>query len=146
MSEVTLTPSGPPETVIADEPTDVVAALTDALEHIGDARRDALTAVVCRAPRSLLAWAHLGDAGRDVVERYAAYRVGYHRGLDTLRANGWRGSGYVRWEHPGNRGFLRALAGLQRTAAEIGEDDEAERCLQFLRQLDPAWPPADLDG
>ena len=91
-------------------------------------------------------WARLGDAGRDVIERYAAYRVGYHRGLDTLRANGWRGSGYVRWEHPGNRGFLRALAGLQRTAAEIGEDDEAERCAQFLRQLDPAWPPPELDG
>ena len=63
-----------------------------------------------------------------------------------LRQNGWRGSGYVRWEHPGNRGFLRSLAGLQRTAAEIGEDDEAERCAQFLRQLDPGWPPPDLEG
>ncbi|HEV8116837.1 MAG TPA: DUF3151 family protein, partial [Acidimicrobiales bacterium] len=40
-------------------------------------------------------------------------------------------------------GFLRALAGLQRTAAEIGEADEAERCAHFLRQLDPAWPPAE---
>jgi hypothetical protein len=70
--------------------------------------------------------------------------VGYHRGLDTLRANGWRGSGYVRWEHETNRGFLRALAGLQQTAAEIGEDDEAERCAHFLRQLDPAWPPAEM--
>ena len=146
MSEVTLSSSGPPETVVADEPTDVVAALASAVERTGEARREALTEVVRRAPRSLLAWAALGDAGRDVVERYAAYRVGYHRGLDTLRANGWRGSGYVRWEHPGNRGFLRALAGLQRTATEIGEDDEAERCAQFLRQLDPAWPPADLDG
>ena len=146
MSEVTLTPSGPPETVIADEPVNVRAALTAALEHTGDARRSALADVVKLAPRSLLAWAHLGDAGRDVVERYAAYRVGYHRGLDTLRANGWRGSGYVRWEHDGNRGFLRALAGLQRTAAEIGEDDEAERCAHFLRQLDPSWPPADLEG
>ena len=146
MSEVTLTPSGPPETVIADEPADVIAALSSALERSGDARRDALTDVVRSAPRSLLAWAHLGDAGRDVIERYAAYRVGYHRGLDTLRANGWRGSGYVRWQHPGNRGFLRALDGLQRTAAEIGEDDEAERCAHFLRQLDPSWPPADLQG
>ena len=144
MSEVTLTPSGPPETVIADEPAEVVAALSSALERAAEARRDALTEVVRRAPRSLLAWAHLGDAGRDVVERYAAYRVGYHRGLDTLRANGWRGSGYVRWEHVGNHGFLRALAGLQRTAAEIGEEDEAERCAHFLRQLDPAWPPPDL--
>ena len=96
MSEVTLTPSGPPETVIADEPPDVQAALAEADALDGDARREALAAVVVGAPRSLEAWARLGDAGRDVVEAYAAYRVGYHRGLDTLRANGWRGSGYVR--------------------------------------------------
>jgi hypothetical protein len=146
MSEVTLTPSGPPETVIADEPPEVRRAIAAALEQPDELRRSDLAEVAASAPRSLLAWAHLGDAGRDVIERYAAYRVGYHRGLDTLRANGWRGSGYVRWEHPGNRGFLRALAGLQRSAAEIGEDDEAERCAQFLRQLDPSWPPPDLDG
>src|SRR5687767_10223374 len=145
MSEVTLSPSGPPETVIADEPAAICDALAAALDRIGDERRAALAAVVASSPRSLEGWARLGDAGRDVIERYAAYRVGYHRGLDTLRANGWRGSGYVRWEHEGNRGFLRALAGLQRTAAEIGEADEAERCAQFLRQLDPAWPPADLE-
>ena len=42
------------------------------------------------------------------------------------------------------RFFLRALAGLQRAAAEIHEDDEAERCAHFLRQLDPAWPPSEL--
>ncbi len=144
MSEVTLTPSGPPETVIAEEPPEVREAMASALALDGDERRTAIAAVVVGAPRSLEAWARLGDAGRDVVEAYAAYRVGYHRGLDTLRANGWRGSGYVRWEHPGNRGFLRALAGLQRTAAAIHEDDEAERCAQFLRQLDPAWPPREI--
>ena len=146
MSEVNLTTSGPPETVIADEPATVLEALAAALDRTGDDRRAALAEIVATAPRSLQGWARLGDAGRDVMERYAAYRVGYHRGLDTLRANGWRGSGYVRWEHAGNRGFLRALAGLQRTAAEIGEDDEAERCAHFLRQLDPAWPPQELDG
>jgi hypothetical protein len=144
MSEVTLTPSGPPETVIAPEPAEVRHALAAALGTEGDARRDGLAAVVARAPRSLEGWAHLGDAGRDRIEAYAAYRVGYHRGLDILRANGWRGSGYVRWEHEGNRGFLRALAGLQRMAAAIGEGDEAERCAHFLRQLDPAWPPPEL--
>jgi len=132
--------------VIADEPEPVRHELAAALDRTGDDRRRGLAEVVAASPRSLEGWARLGDAGRDVMERYAAYRVGYHRGLDTLRANGWRGSGYVRWEHPGNRGFLRALAGLQRTAAEIGEDDEAERCAQFLRQLDPAWPPAELVG
>jgi hypothetical protein len=70
--------------------------------------------------------------------------VGYHRGLDRLRASGWRGSGYVRWAHPTNRGFLRSLAGLERMAAAIGERDEQERCALFLRQLDPSWPPSEL--
>ncbi len=144
MSEVTLTPSGPPETVIADEPEVVRSALTAALALDGDERRAAIAAVIAGSPRSLDAWARLGDVGRDTIEAYAAYRVGYHRGLDTLRANGWRGSGYVRWEHPGNRGFLRALAGLQRAAEAIREGDEADRCAQFLRQLDPSWPPTEL--
>ena len=63
-------------------------------------------------------------------------------GLDKLRASGWRGSGYVRWQHETNRGFLRALAGLQATAAVIGESAEDERCAIFLRQLDPEWPPS----
>ena len=56
-------------------------------------------------------------------------------------ASGWRGSGYVRWEHPDNRGFLRALDAL-RAAAAIGEQPEAERCALFLRQLDPDWKGA----
>jgi hypothetical protein len=63
--------------------------------------------------------------------------VAYHRGLDRLRQSGWRGSGYVRWRHETNQGFLRALQGLGRQAAAIGEGDEAERCAQFLDQLDP---------
>ena len=63
---------------------------------------------------------------------------------DGLRQNGWRGSGFVRWQHPSNRGFLRALAGLQRCAEAIGERDEAERCQLFLLQLDPGWPPDEL--
>jgi len=144
MSEVSLSPSGPPETVLDPEPADAVAALDAALRASPERRRDAVADVVARWPRFLDAWAHLGDLGRDVVERYAAYRVGYHRGLDRLRANGWRGSGYVRWSAAPNRGFLRALDGLARTAAAIGEDDEAERCATFLRQLDPSWPPVDL--
>jgi len=45
-----------------------------------------------------------------------------------------------------NRGFLRSLAGLQATAAAIGEQDEEERCRLFLHQLDPTWPPRDLEA
>jgi hypothetical protein len=136
-----MTPSGPPETVLDPEP----AAAVEALAAAGTDRA-AVAGVVARWPRSLDAWATLGDLGRDDVESYACYRVGYHRGLDRLRASGWRGSGYVRWVHPSNRGFLRALAGLAASAAAIGEADEQERCELFLRQLDPDWPPADRPG
>jgi len=139
MSDVSFS-SGVPETVLDREPEDVLSALEDALKA-GD--RDAVSAVAAAAPRSLEAWSRLGELGRDNVEAYAYFRVGYHRGLDRLRQSGWRGSGYVRWRHESNRGFLRSLDGLQRTAAAIGEADEAERCAQFLRQLDPDWPPPD---
>jgi len=124
---------GLPETVLPPEPSEIV----DALDAAGS-DRDAVAAVAARYPRSLLAWAKLGELGRDDVEKYACFRVGYHRGLDTLRANGWRGSGYVKWRNETNRGFLRALQGLQRQAAAIGETDEADRCAQFLTQLDPS--------
>jgi Protein of unknown function (DUF3151) len=131
MSNVNLS-SGLPETVLPAEPAEVLDALAAA-----GTDRDAVAAVAAAHPRSLSAWATLGDLGRDRIERYACYRVGYHRGLDALRANGWRGSGYVRWRHETNRGFLRALEGLRREAAAIGETDEAERCALFLTQLDP---------
>lgn len=132
---------GLPSTVLAGPPPALQEALTRAAELEGPPRRDAVAAVVASDPRCLEAWAALGDAGRDDVERYAAYRVGYHRGLDALRANGWRGSGYVRWSEPGNRGFLRCLVGLGDVARRIGETDEAERIDVFLAQLDPDGPP-----
>jgi len=141
---VSLTPTGPPQTVLPEESPELRHQLEQARALGPDEQRAAVASVVAAHPRSSAAWAALGDLGRDDVEAYAAYRVGYHRGLDSLRGNGWRGSGYVRWEHPSNRGFLRALAGLARQAAAIGEDDEAERCELFLRQCDPSWPPADL--
>ncbi|HEY5164795.1 MAG TPA: DUF3151 family protein, partial [Acidimicrobiia bacterium] len=118
---------------------DALAALVAAWGQPPLARHDAIAAVVAHWPTFLDGWARLGDAARDDVEAYACYRVGYHRGLDRLRRAGWRGSGYVRWVHPTNRGFLRALAGLGRVAAAIGEDDEADRCFTFLHQLEPDW-------
>ncbi len=127
------------ETVLDAEPTGVREAIDAALATPAAARRDALAAVVARWPGSLEAWARLGDAARDPVEAYACYRVAYHRGLDRLRQVGWRGSGYVRWVHPENRGFLRALDGLRRAAAALDETDEVERTRVFVHQLDPDW-------
>lgn len=139
---VQLSPQGPPETVLPSEPDDVVAALEQAMA-IADAgeRRAQVAAIVALRPGFLDGWARLGALARDPVEAYACYRVGYHRGLDQLRQAGWRGSGYVRWIHPSNRGFLRSLEGLRASADAIGETDEADRCAQFLAQLDPGGTP-----
>jgi len=135
---------GLPETVLDTEPPEAMAAL-DAAMAIPDRerRREAVSAVVARWPRFLDGWARLGELGRDDVEAYACFRVGYHRGLDRLRQSGWRGSGYVRWRHEPNRGFLRAVAGLGRSASAIGEKDEQARCAEFVRQLDPEWSGAE---
>src|SRR5256886_1149821 len=135
--------SGPPETVLDPEPADALAALDEALAQPPADRRDAVAAVVARWPRFLDGWARVGEYARDDIEAYAAFRVGYHRGLDRLRQSGWRGAGYVRWGHPTNRGFLRALDGLRTTAATIGERDEEARCAEFLHQLEPAWDRTD---
>lgn len=145
-SPIQLSASGPPETVITPEPEDALRALAAALEAPPEQRRDSVAQVVAAHPRFLDGWARLSELGRDPVERYAYARVGYHRGLDTLRGSGWRGSGYVRWRHESNRGFLRALDGLRAAAAEIGEHDEAERCEHFLHQCDPDWPPAGTEA
>src|SRR6478609_10148880 len=92
--------------------------------------------VVRRRPVSSLAWAVLAEAALDRgddVAGYAYARVGYHRGLDLLRRNGWKGHGPIPWEHEPNRGFLRCLHALARAAQAIGEKEEPERCFQFLK-------------
>ena len=135
---ILLTPQGPPRTVLPIEAAEVRNAVQQALAAADDQRRAMAAAIVAAHPRSLIAWCTLGDVATDTVERYAAYRVGYHRGLDTLRANGWRGSGYVRWADESNRGFLGCLRGLGAMAQAIGETDEAERIALFYAQLDPS--------
>lgn len=138
--------AGTPETVLDGPPPEAQAALDDTAGRPPADRRAAYAAVAARWPRCLEAWAGLAEAAEEPIDRYAFARVGYHRGLDALRGAGWRGSGYVRWAHPTNRGFLRCLEALRRAAAEIGEDDEEGRCAVFLRQLDPSWPPAGLEA
>ncbi len=121
-----------------------IAALNRALSATGTESMLQLSEVARDWPRMPEVWAELGmasQAANETIAAYAYFRVGYHRGLDTLRAQGWRGSGYVRWQQPTNLGFLRCLRGLQECAAAISETDEAERCAQFLAQLDPTGLP-----
>jgi hypothetical protein len=76
------------------------------------------------------------DEGRD-VEGYAYARTGYHRALDLLRRNGWKGHGPVPWSHQPNRGFLRSLAVLATASERLGDEPEAHRCREFLRESSP---------
>jgi len=107
--------------------------------------------VVRAHPESPAAWASLAelalaDGDTDDVTAYAYARVGYHRSLDQLRRNGWKGHGPVPWEHEPNRGFLRALAALSQAADRIGETPEAQRCAEFLRDSSPTAYDALLAG
>lgn len=109
--------------------------------------------VVRRHPESPLGWALLAEQGladdpqadRDLAT-YAFARVGYHRSLDLLRRNGWKGYGPVPWEHEPNRGFLRSLAALSRAAERIGETGEQDRCAQFLADSSASAAAALLPG
>lgn len=143
MSDVQFSGNRPPEVVLPAEANGLLTALQNAPE--GPLGRTVVAEIVTKHPSSCHAWASYGDRARDDLESYMAYRVGYHRGLDALRQNGWRGSGYVRWSSETNRGFLRCLIGLARTAGLIGEVAEADRCRTFLLQLDPstAWDHLD---
>lgn len=92
-------------------------------------------------PTFCAAWARLAKEALENGDEIAAYayaRTGYHRGLDQLRGNGWKGHGPIPWAHKPNRGFLKALYRLSQAAAGIGESAEAARCAQFLRDSDPA--------
>lgn len=123
--------AGPPPTLL---PIDPAVSELD--------RGDQAADVVRRHPESPFAWATLAeealaDADVDDVSAYAYARVGYHRSLDALRRNGWKGHGPVPWEHEPNRGFLRALAALAEAAGRIGEAHEQDRCSEFLRDSSP---------
>ena len=142
-----LLPEAPP-TLLPEDPA-AAAALAEALASPGPgadaagAGPDAdaaLKRVAGRFPTYSGAWAWLATravGSGDPVTAYAFARTGYHRGLDQLRRNGWKGHGPVPWSHGPNRGFLRSLHELARAADSIGEADEAARCAQFLHDCDP---------
>jgi uncharacterized protein DUF3151 len=122
---------GPPATfLLPNQEADAALAAGEAPEK-----------VAARFPDYSAAWAALAErafASGDAVTTYAYARTGYHRGLDQLRRAGWKGHGPVPWEHEPNQGFLRSLHMLGVAADAIGEDDEAERCADFLRDSSPA--------
>jgi hypothetical protein len=98
------------------------------------------TVVAAAHPSASVAWAALAEdalADDKAITAYAYARTGYHRGLDQLRRNGWKGFGPVPFSHEPNRGFLRCVAALARAADAIGETDEQARCLDLLDDCDP---------
>jgi hypothetical protein len=129
------------------EPDDAVATRRAALACgpvESPERYAALAAVVARrSPAYVAAWAHLAEAARaqgHEVEAYAFARTGYHRALDRLRGNGWRGMGFVPWDHEPNRSALLAFHELLRAAQVIGETPEVERMRKLLLDSDPGDP------
>jgi hypothetical protein len=128
--EPTLLPSRP-------EPEAALAAGKDPAE------------IVTSWPDFSAGWAALAEralAAGEPVAAYAYARTGYHRGLDQLRRNGWKGHGPIPWSHRPNQGFLRALAALASAAQAIGETEEYERCAQFLDDSDPSAASAISSG
>lgn len=131
--------AGRVDVVLPAPPDEALRALDEALRQEGEDRRARVAEVVAEHPEFHDGWARLAEVGRDVVERYAYARVGYHRGLDAMRRHGWGGTGFLRWTHPTNRGVLRCLARLRDAARDIGEEQEVQRLDDFLRDLDPDW-------
>lgn len=120
----------PPPTLLPAQPAiaQLVADGTDPVD------------IATRHPAASMAWATLAERALDggrTIEAYAYARTGYHRGLDALRRNGWKGFGPVPWAHEPNRGFLRCVGVLAKATAAIAEVDEAQRCAELLRECDP---------
>ncbi|WP_127784219.1 DUF3151 domain-containing protein [Rhodococcus sp. X156] len=121
---------GPQPTLLPGDP-EAEAALREGTDPV---------AVAAEHPAASIAWATLAEGALEAGEPVTAYafaRTGYHRGLDQLRRNGWKGFGPVPYSHEPNRGFLRAVAALTKAATAIGETDEQARCLTLLNDCDP---------
>jgi hypothetical protein len=125
-------------TNLLGEPAETLLPVDSGAADLGEGRD--LQNVVAAHPDSTLAWALLAEAaldeGRD-IEGYAFARTSYHRSLDMLRRNGWKGHGPVPWSHEPNRGFLRSLAALATASERLDDTVEAKRCREFLNESSP---------
>lgn len=93
-----------PETLLPEDPAAAELEVKADISHI-----------VVRHPASALAWAILSEEAMVADHRVLAYafaRTGYHRSLDALRKNGWKGAGPVPWSHKPNRGFSALRRGI----------------------------------
>jgi hypothetical protein len=124
--------------LLGGPPPTLLPSLRDAETALSVASDPAVAAA--HFPTYSAAWAALAERALErgqTIEAYAYARTGYHRGLDALRANGWKGFGAIPWTHAPNRGFLRCLHALGRAAAAIDETAEADRIRTFLHDSDP---------
>lgn len=118
-----------------------------------DASGPADASNVLAHPESPRLWAELAEfaiaAANDEaskVHAYALARTGYHRSLDRLRANGWKGWGPVPFAHEPNQGVLRAIAALAKASRMIGDEPEYDRCRGMLSDADPDCVATLLDA
>jgi hypothetical protein len=133
---------GHPHNLLGEPPATLLPANPEADAEL--AAGTPAAEVAAHHPTVSAAWAALAEealAGGRTIEAYAYARTGYHRGLDALRRNGWKGFGPVPWSHEPNRGFLRCVTELAKAAEAIGETAEQERCTQLLRDCDPSLAP-----
>ena len=136
-----------PHNLLGEPPATLLPANPEADGELAEGTPPA--EVASRHPTVSATWAALAEEALsrperqlpDTVEGYAYARTGYHRGLDALRRNGWKGFGPVPWSHEPYRGFLRWVTVLAKAAEAIGEVDEHERCIQLLRDCDPTLAP-----
>lgn len=119
----------PPATLLPEDPGAASIAAGDSPQSVASLHPDSSLAWV------LLAEQALAD-GKD-LEGYAFVRTGYHRSLDLLRRNGWKGHGPLPWTHEPNHPFLRSLAALAEASERLGDDGEAHRCREFLHESSP---------
>lgn len=119
----------PPETFLPEDPGAAMLAEGSAPQNVASLHPDSVAAWITLAESAL-------DEGRD-LEGYAFARTGYHRCLDVLRRNGWKGFGPVPWSHEPNQPFLRSLAALAEASARLGDDAETHRCREFLHESSP---------
>jgi hypothetical protein len=119
----------PPETLLPADPGAQMLAEDSDPRNVASLHPDSTAAWITLSEAAL-------DAGQD-LEGYAFARTGYHRSLDLLRRNGWKGFGPVPWSHEPNQPFLRSLAALGEASARLGDDAEAHRCREFLHESSP---------